>query len=173
MSEAYIGEIRMFGGNFAPQGWAFCDGSLLPIASYDALYNLIGTTYGGDGETTFALPNLCGRLPIHQGQGQGLSPRTLGELGGSEQVTLIQQQIPSHNHIPLANASGGSADTPANNYWSGSTGAPQYTSGDQANTNMNTNAIGAAGGNQPHDNMQPFLVVSFIISLNGIYPTQN
>jgi microcystin-dependent protein len=171
MSDPFIGEIRMFGGNFAPQGWAFCDGSLLSIAGNDALFNLIGTTYGGDGQNTFALPDLRGRFPLHQGQGNGLSNRIIGEAGGSEAVTLTTSQMAIHNHSAVANSGAGNADTPAGNYWSGAATTPQYVPGDQANTSMNTAAIGATGQNQPHDNMQPFLAVSFIISLEGIYPT--
>lgn len=173
MATPYVGEIRMFGGNFAPMGWMFCDGSLLAISQYDILYSLIGTTYGGDGQTTFALPDLRGRLPIHQGQGNGLSNRVIGQLGGTESVTLIQSQIPSHNHTPLANSTSGNLDDPANAYWSGSATVSQFVPGDQANTNMNTTAIGTSGQNQPHDNMQPFLAVSFIIAIDGVYPTQN
>lgn len=173
MSDPYIGEIRMFGGNFAPLGWAFCDGSLLAISQYDALFALIGTTYGGDGISTFALPDLRGRLPIHQGQGAGLSPRAIGEAGGSESVALSQGQLPSHNHIPIASSAAGGADTPAGNYWASSASAPQFVPGDQANVTMSGAAIQASGGNQPHDNMQPFLAVSFIIALEGIFPTQN
>jgi microcystin-dependent protein len=173
MSDCYIGEIRMFGGNFAPVGWAFCDGSLLSIAQYDALFNLIGTTYGGDGQTTFALPDLRGRFPVHQGQGAGLSPRTLGEMAGSESVTLQLTQIPSHNHIPVASTTAGNSNDPGGMYWASSASVPQYLPGDQANTNMNTGAIGSTGGSQPHDNMQPYLVINFIISLEGIYPSQN
>jgi microcystin-dependent protein len=173
MSEPYVGEIRMFGGNFAPVGWAFCDGSTLAISEFDTLFNLIGTTYGGDGVNTFNLPDLRGRMPIHQGQGIGLSNRIIGASGGSEAVTLLSSQLPSHNHTPLANSGAGNADTPAGNYWSGSATTPQYVPGDQANTNMNTAAIGASGQSQPHDNMQPFLATSFIISLYGIYPPQN
>jgi microcystin-dependent protein len=173
MADPYIGEIRMFGGNFAPLGWAFCDGSLVSIAEYDALFNLIGTTYGGDGQTNFALPDLRSRLPIHQGQGPGTSNRVIGQPGGSEAVTLTGSQLPAHTHIALANSSAGNADSPAGAYWSGSATTPQYVPGDQANTTMNGAAIGANGQSQPHDNMQPFLPVSFVIALNGIYPTQN
>jgi microcystin-dependent protein len=172
VSEAYIGEIRMFGGNFAPMGWAFCDGSALSIAQYDALYNLIGTTYGGDGVNTFNLPDLRGRLPIHQGQGNGLSPRVIGQAAGAENVTLNQSQIPSHNHTPLANSGGGNVDSPYNSYWAGSANTPQFAPGSQANTTMSADTIGFTGGNQPHPNMQPYLAVSFIIALEGIYPTQ-
>ena len=173
MSEPYIGEIRMFGGNFAPQGWLFCDGSILPISDYDALFSLIGTTYGGDGQTTFALPDLRGRMPIDQGQGTGMSNRSIGQLGGTETVTLIATQLPTHNHHAVANSGAGNADSPGGTYWSGSATTPQYVPGDQANTNMNVGAIGSNGQGQPHDNMQPFLAVSFIISLYGIYPSQN
>ena len=173
MSDPFIGEIRMFGGNYAPNGWMSAIGSILQISDYDALFSLIGTTYGGDGQTTFAIPDLRGRQPIHQGQGSGLTNRAMGQAGGSESVTLLTAQLPTHNHTPLANSSAGNADTPADTYWSGSATAPQYVPGDQANTNMNTAAIGASGQNNPHDNMQPFLAVSFIISLFGIYPTQN
>ena len=172
MSDPYVGEIRMFGGNFPPMGWAFCDGSILSIAENDVLFSLIGTTYGGDGQTTFALPDLRGRMPIHQSQGPGTSNRIIGQPGGSESVTLLVSQLPAHNHTALANAGSGNADTPTGTYWSGSATTPQYVPGDQANTNMNTAAIGSNGQSQPHDNMQPFLAVSFIIALNGIYPSQ-
>ncbi|MBK9940228.1 MAG: phage tail protein [Kouleothrix sp.] len=172
MSEAYIGEIRMFGGSFAPLDWAFCDGSAMAIAEYPTLFNLIGTTYGGDGQLTFNLPDLRGRLPLHQGQGNGLSPRVLGEVGGSEAVTLIQNNLPLHNHLAVANSGSGNSDKPAGSFWSGSATVPQFVPGDQANTNLNLAAIGITGGNQPHENMQPYLAVSFIIALNGIYPSQ-
>jgi microcystin-dependent protein len=172
MSESYVGEIRMFAGSYAPQGWAFCDGSLVSIAENDVLFTLIGTTYGGDGVNTFGLPDLRGRVPIHQGAGPGLSTRTLGEAGGEETVTLTTPQIPAHNHAALANNASGNADTPANNFWAASATTTQYVPGDQANTAMGANAIVFAGGNQPHDNMLPFTTISFIISLYGIYPQQ-
>ena len=171
MADPYVGEIRMFGGNFAPVGWLFCDGSLLPIAQYDTLFNLIGTTYGGDGQTTFALPDLRGRMPIHQGRGPGLSPRVIGMMAGVEAVTIITPQLPTHNHTPVALREPGSLDTPAGNFWAGSSLTTQFVPGDQANTNMNVNAISATGGSQPHDNMSPFLCISFIIATEGIYPT--
>lgn len=171
--DPYIGEIRMFGGSFAPVGWLFCDGSLLAISQYDVLFNLIGTTYGGDGVNTFALPNLCGRLPIHQGQGNGLSARVIGEMAGAETVTLLTGQLPAHSHIPVANQGSGGADTPVGNYWSGSSTTPQFAPGSQANTTMNAGAIQPTGGNAAHDNMQPLLAVSFIIATTGIYPSQN
>ena len=172
MADPYIGEIRMFGGNFAPVGWSFCDGSTLSIAQYDALFNLIGTTYGGDGVNNFNLPDLRGRLPIHQGQGNGLSARAIGQAAGAENVTLNQSQIPSHTHTPLANSGAGSVDNPYASYWAGSTTTPQFASGSLSNTTMSADTIGFTGGNQPHSNMQPYLAVSFIIALEGIYPTQ-
>jgi microcystin-dependent protein len=173
MSNPYIGEIRIFAGNFPPQGWAFCDGSLQSIAENDALFALIGTTYGGDGQTSFALPDLRGRLPVHQGAGTDQT-YTLGEAGGVETVTLTTQQIPAHAHAFM-----GSSDTAST---TGPTGAVPATMG-----SVTTFAYGAdlppaafapsmvaqAGGSQPHDNLQPYLVVSFIISLYGIFPSQN
>jgi microcystin-dependent protein len=173
MSEQYIGEIRMFGGNFAPVGWLFCDGSLLPIAQYETLFSLIGTTYGGDGQETFALPDLRGRMPVHQGQGPGLSTRILGELGGVETVTVTMQQMPAHTHLPMANSANGNADSPSNTVWAASGTTTQFVPGAQANTTMNPNAVGLTGGNQPHENMLPFTTISFIIATEGIYPSQN
>lgn len=176
MSQPFIGEIRMFGGSFAPVGWAFCSGQLMPISENDALFTLIGTTYGGDGENTFALPNLQSRFPLHQGTGPGLSTYQLGETGGTESVTLTTNQIPNHSHTPTAHATGGSGGSPFNNLWAASTpGTLLYTTGPAgtADTPMNPAAVNPAGGNQPHENMSPFLVVSFIISLFGVYPTQS
>ena len=173
MSNPYVGEIRMFGGNFAPAGWAFCDGSILSIAENDTLFNLIGTTYGGDGQNTFALPDLRGRAPIHMGTGPGLTPRTIGEASGSESVTLITSQILVHTHTPVASTANGNANTPSNSYWAASSTTPQFVPGDQVNTTMNPGALAATGGSQPHDNMLPFTTISFIISLYGIYPSPN
>jgi microcystin-dependent protein len=159
----------MFAGNFAPSGWNFCDGSLLPIASYSTLFNLIGTTYGGDGQTTFALPNLLGRVPVHQGTGPNGNPYVIGQLGGVENVTLITQQMPIHNHLVAVSSTAGTSNTPVNSFFANWTGA-QYS--DQGpDTTMNAGAIENAGGNQPHDNMVPFQAVTFIISLFGIYPS--
>jgi len=167
MSSPFIGEIRMFGGNFAPQGWAFCDGSLLPISDNDVLFNLIGTTYGGDGQTTFALPNLQSRVPVHVGSGFAL-----GQTGGAETVTLTAQQIPAHTHIPqCASGSGNGVSNPTNNVWGGVTANTPY-SDQPGDSTMNTGAVGLAGGSQPHDNVLPFLCVNFILSLFGIFPTQ-
>lgn len=172
MSDSYLGEIRMFAGNFAPLDWAFCDGSLLPIAQYSALYSLIGTTYGGDGQTTFALPDLRGRAPMHQGTGPGLTPRTIGESAGTESVTLIANQASTHNHTAGATSNNGNAVSPANAVWAAvTTGDTKYSSAGP-DTTMAANTLGAAGGSQPHENMQPFLAISFIISLNGIFPSQ-
>ena len=169
MGTPYVGEIRMFGGNFAPAGWAFCSGQLMPIAENDVLFNLIGTTYGGDGQQTFALPNLQGRLPMHMGTGPGLSTRTIGEMGGVETVTLTTQQIPSHNHAPLAVSTNGNQTTPQSGVWAGTSDSRYSTSA--PSLAMNPALIGAAGGSQPHDNMMPYLAISFIISLYGVYPT--
>lgn len=165
MSEPYIGEIRMFAGNFAPVGWLLCQGQLLNISDYDTLFSLVGTTYGGDGVNTFALPNLQSRIPVHQGSGY-----PLGSMGGVEQVALTQQQLPVHSHQANAATSGNPQAGPAGNVWrdfgisSYSTSAPNAT--------MNPTALTASGGGQPHDNMPPYLVINFIISLFGIWPTQ-
>jgi microcystin-dependent protein len=171
MSSPFIGEIRLFGGNFAPAGWAFCAGQLMPIAENDALFTLIGTTYGGDGQNTFALPDLRGRLPMHMGTGAGLSPRTIGENGGVETVTLTTQQMPIHNHAPLAVSGNGNQSTPQSGVWAGVT-TSIYTS-NPPNIAFNATLGGNTGGSQPHENLMPFLAVSFIISLFGVFPTQN
>ncbi len=170
MGTPYVGEIRMFGGNFAPAGWAFCQGQLLPISENETLFNLIGTTYGGDGQSTFALPNLQGRVPLHMGTSSASgSTYVLGQAGGVEQVTLTSSQIPAHSHVPQAAAAAGSQSSPANNVWAGSTNLPYSQSAPAAA--MATQAIGPTGGSQPHDNMIPYLVVNFIISLFGVYPS--
>ena len=166
MANPYVGEIRMFGGNFAPVGWAFCNGAVVPIADNETLFQLIGTTYGGDGINTFALPNLQSRVPVHVGPGFAL-----GQAAGAESVTLTTSQIPVHSHVPLCNAAAGSSDTPANNFWAAATGATNYD--DSApNAALAPATIGSAGGSQPHDNMIPFLVINFIISLFGVFPSQ-
>lgn len=171
MSDPFVGEVMMFAGNFAPQGWADCNGQLLPISQNDALFSLIGTTYGGDGIQTFALPDLRGRTPVHAGSGPGMSTRTLGETGGSESVTLSAAQMPSHTHT-LRAAAAASTGTP------GSTVALAQTSGAKvyrAPSNPATmgNGLASAGGGQPHDNRQPYLGVRFIMALEGIYPSRN
>lgn len=169
MSTPYIGEIRIFGGNFAPVGWAFCDGSLLAIAENDALFNLIGTTYGGDGVSTFALPDLRGRVPLHMGQGNGLSPRALGAMGGVEVVALQPNQLPEHSHVAQADNADGTQAAPQNAIWA--TSALNQFSSNPINNTMNPAALGASGGKQAHENMLPFLTLNFIIALAGIYPT--
>lgn len=172
MSQPYIGEIRMFAGNFPPAGWAFCEGQLLPISENDALFNLIGTTYGGDGQETFALPDLRGRVPIHFGTGPGLSSRILAETGGAEEVTLTTQQIPAHTHPVRATQAIADQPLPQNHLLARPTNSDIYT-GDPPDTSLAANAIGPTGGSQPHTNFQPYLCVNFIISLFGVFPQQN
>ena len=161
----------MFGGNFAPAGWAFCDGSLLSIAQFDVLFALIGTTYGGDGQQTFALPDLRSRVPVHQGTAAGTT-YVLGQTGGTEAVTLTTTQVPAHKHVVVATTSIGNETGPAGNLLAQSSVASAYV-GDVVDSALAPNSIGQAGGSQPHENMGPFLTVSFIISLFGIFPTQN
>lgn len=170
MSQPYIGEIRMFGGSFAPAGWAFCNGQLLPISENDALFTLIGTTYGGDGQETFALPNLQSRVPMHRGQGPGLSSYQIGEMGGVEEITLTTNQIPSHSHPPLASNTG-SSDSPGGFYWADSALGKPYAAAPPGVT-MNPQTNSPTGGSQPHENMIPFLCVTYIISLFGLFPSQ-
>lgn len=172
MSTPYIGEIRMFAGNFAPAGWAFCNGQVLAISENDTLFNLIGTTYGGDGQNTFALPDLQSRVPIHQGADPATGTTyTIGETGGVETVTLTAQQIPSHNHLLMASTQIGTQANPGGNILANSQGAQPYIEESPDNT-LNAQALASAGGNQPHDNLQPFVVINFIISLFGIFPSQ-
>jgi microcystin-dependent protein len=172
MGQPFIGEIRMFGGNFAPVGWAFCNGQLLAITDNDVLFNLIGTTYGGDGQTTFQLPDLRSRVPVHQGTSPVGSNYVMGQYGGVEAVTLTTQQMPAHTHTPSCRAAGSDSPNPANAVW-GASDAAQYAAASTLNTFMNAGAIGSVGGNQPHDNMLPILTVNFIISLYGIFPSQS
>lgn len=164
MSTPYIGEIRIFAGNFAPVGWLLCQGQLLPISQYDVLFNLIGTTYGGDGQNTFALPNLASRIPYHQGSGY-----TLGQMGGVESVTLTTQQLPVHNHLAMCNTNTANQASPASNFW-GAGSLVAYSSAAPTVT-MLPSALQPAGGNQPHENMPPFLCLNFIIATEGIYPS--
>ncbi len=165
MAQPYVGEIRMFGGNFAPAGWMFCEGQLLPISENETLFQLIGTTYGGDGQETFSLPDLRGRLPIHQGNGL-----VLAETGGTEEVTLTVSQIPAHSHPFLASTAVANQATPANRVVAQSTAADLFIE-DIANANLSANMLGPVGGSQPHTNFQPYLCVNFIISLFGIFPS--
>jgi microcystin-dependent protein len=167
MSSPFIGEIRMFGGNFAPAGWAFCDGSLMPISENDALFNLIGTTYGGDGQSTFALPNLQSRIPIHVGPGFALA-----QQAGVESVTLTTSQIPAHSHVPQANSSPGTQTGPGNGVWASTSPSLNQYSANAPSLNMDPAAVGPTGGSQPHDNMVPFLAINFILSLFGVFPSQ-
>jgi microcystin-dependent protein len=175
-SEPFIGQIQMFGFNFAPRGWTTCDGQLLPISQYQALFSLLGTIYGGDGRTTFGLPDLRGRVAIHMGQGAGLSNRPIGSRGGSETVTLTVGQIPSHNHIATAHATDerGNAETPGGNVWAKKARDDDYSTDPPAVT-MNAAAvtIGNTGSSQSHENMPPFLTVNFSIALVGLYPSRN
>jgi len=167
MSSPFIGEIRMFAGNFAPAGWAFCDGSLLPISGNETLFTLIGTTYGGDGVSTFALPDLRSRVPVHAGPGF-----VLGQTGGAETVTLTVPELPVHNHIPAADNNAGTAAAPGGNVWAASNNYFQFAPGSGAAALMSAQAVGSDGGSQPHENMLPFLAVNFILSLFGVFPTQ-
>jgi microcystin-dependent protein len=173
MSAPYVGEIRLFAGNFAPAGWELCQGQLLPIADNDTLFQLLGTSYGGDGVSTFALPDLRGRVPVHAGSGAGLSPRTLAEAGGAESVTLNTSQMAAHTHLVSA------SQDPASGDYNAATGLPATVAGTNLYGAVGTpgpmlaNAIGAAGGARAHDNMAPYLCLNFIISLFGIYPAPN
>jgi microcystin-dependent protein len=165
MAQPYVGEIRMFAGNFPPAGWMFCEGQTLPISENETLFQLIGTTYGGDGESTFSLPDLRGRIPIHQGNGF-----ILAEIGGSEEITLTVNQIPQHNHTLIGSSVNGTQANPANNFLSSSTVIQAYIEETPA-AGMAPNSIGPFGGSQPHTNFQPYLCVDFIISLFGIFPS--
>lgn len=169
MSDPFIGEIKMFAGNFAPQGWALCDGQLLPIAQNAALFSLLGTTYGGDGRTTFALPDLRGRVPLHPGQGPGLSQRRLGEKSGQESVTLSEAQMPAHTHTAQARPVSAGRNDPENALLA----RRRAYDGEPAPTvTMHPDAIGSAGGGQDHENMQPYLCINFIIALQGLFPSR-
>jgi|SRR6185312_1962378 len=165
MGTPYVGEIRMFAGNFAPAGWAFCNGQLMAISENEVLFQLIGTTYGGDGQSTFALPNLSSRVPMHTGSGF-----VIGQTGGTETVTLTTSQVPAHSHVPLCNSGAGSQDDPTGGIWAQQTSNAPYVNL-APSLNMAQNAIGSAGGSQPHDNMVPFLAINFIISLFGVFPS--
>ncbi|MDQ6481325.1 tail fiber protein [Dyadobacter sp. LHD-138] len=166
MAQPYVGEIRMFAGNFAPAGWNFCEGQLLPISENETLFQLIGTTYGGDGESTFAMPDLRGRIPIHQGNGF-----ILAETGGAEEITLTVQQIPGHNHPLMASTNIANTAQPANAVLGTASSVSMYISEPPAGAPMNVASIAPTGGSQPHTNFQPYLCVNFIISLFGIFPS--
>lgn|ERR1041385_3008758 len=171
MAQPYVGEIRMFAGNFAPAGWMFCEGQLLPISEYETLFNLIGTTYGGDGQETFALPDLRGRIPIHQGKGPDGTTYTLAETGGTEEVTLTTQQIPQHSHPLIASTQTGTDKSPSGRITDQTSGGVLIYIEEGVDQAMAANAIQPQGGSQPHNNFQPYLCVDFIISLFGIFPS--
>jgi microcystin-dependent protein len=171
VTEPFLGEIRLFPYNFAPRGWAFCQGQILSIAQNTALFSLLGTTYGGNGVTTFALPDLRGRVAVSQGQGPGLSPYSLGEQGGVESVTLIATQMPQHNHLISVNNAGSSTGRPSGNY-PGQTSGNTYAPSSDGST-FAPQAVGMAGGNQPHTNIQPYLALNYCIALEGIFPSRN
>lgn len=175
MSEPFVAEIKMFAGNFAPRGWATCDGQLLPISQNTALFSLVGTYYGGDGKSTFALPNLQGSAPLGMGQGSGLSDRVLGEVGGEEFVTLLPTEMPAHSHGINASTSLGTQTDPTGAVWAPAGavrggGPPVYASGQGGAPAMHAQALSTAGGSLPHNNMPPFLTVTFIIALQGVFP---
>jgi len=173
MSEPFIAEIIMFGGNFAPRGWAFCDGQLLAISQNTALFSLLGTTYGGDGRTTFGLPDLRGRVPVHPGNGPGLPPYQLGQKGGEAAVTLNTNQIPAHTHVPNCQSGEASSQSPVDAVWAKeAAGATATYASGPGNDQMNGAALGNTGGNQSHNNMPPYLGVNYIIALVGLYPSR-
>jgi microcystin-dependent protein len=171
MSSPYIGEIRMFGGTFAPLGWLFCAGQLLPIAQYDVLYTLLGTTYGGDGVNSFGLPDLRGRVPVHMGQGPDLPAVIIGEKSGVEQVTMTTQQMPSHTHSVQANTGTATSGHAQGNLLAQTSVLSLYNTASPA-VALNAATVGPGGQGQPHDNMQPYLCISFIIATEGIFPSQ-
>ncbi|MFZ5815173.1 MAG: phage tail protein [Bacillota bacterium] len=169
--DPFIAEIRIFAGNFAPRGWALCDGQLMPLSQNTALFSLLGTTYGGNGKSNFALPDLQGRAPMMWGQGQDLSNHVLGEAKGSSSITLLRSEVPSHSHTPACFVDGSSTSSPQGNVWapvregaSGAYGSPVNL------VAMSPQALAMTGGNQPHNNMQPYLTLNFIIALEGVYP---
>jgi microcystin-dependent protein len=172
MGEPFVGEIRMFAGSFAPAGWAFCDGQTMPISENDTLFTLIGTTFGGDGEETFNLPDLQGRVPMHQGTGKDGITYTIGEKAGSESVTLTTQQIPIHTHTFTGKTTNGTEASPAGALLATSTSLQPYAQVSPSDASFAANSITPVGGSQPHENMQPFLVISFILSLFGVFPQQ-
>ena len=169
MADPFVAEIRIFPFNFAPKGWAFCDGQILPLSQNTALFSLLGTTYGGDGKSNFALPNMQGNAPMHPGQGPGLSLHDLGETGGSDTVSLLESEIPSHSHGFIVSQSDATDQSPVNELLAAGVGIGQYgTPG--AITQLSSNALAPAGGDQPHNNMQPYLTLNLCIALQGVYP---
>lgn len=176
MADAYIGEIRIFAGNFAPKGWALCNGQLMSITQNTALYSILGVQYGGDGKTTFALPNLMGNAVMNQGNGQGLTSRVMGKKVGSPTVTLLTTEIPAHTHVPQAIDVAGDSDSPTGNYWAQGPGDP-FTPAPNLfdptpNVPMSPVALNVTGGSMPHNNMQPYIAQNFIICLQGEFPSR-
>lgn len=171
MSQPFLGSITLFGGNFAPRGYMFCQGQLISIAQNSALFALLGTTYGGDGQTTFALPNLAGRAAIHSGTGPGLSTYIGGQTVGVEAVTLVSGQLPAHTHVVSASNSAGTGIGPSNAVWAQPASGQTYAT--SPNVAMNAAALTNAGSSQPHENMMPFLAINFIIAVEGIFPSRN
>ncbi len=169
----YVGQIKMFAGNFPPQGWMFCEGQLLSIAENEVLFQLIGTTYGGDGQTTFALPDLRGRVPVGMGQGVGLTEKIIGQQGGSEENVMTVNQMPAHTHMVYAVTTNGNQNLPTANLPAGTSVLDKEYSSTTANTTFKAGMLNPSGGNQPINNVQPYLAVSFIISLYGVYPSPN
>jgi microcystin-dependent protein len=165
MSEPYLGEIKIISWNFAPRGWAFCNGQLLPINQNQALFSILGTTYGGNGQTNFALPNLQGRTPVHVGDGI-----ILGELGGETAHTVNISELPAHNHVPVGSSLAPTSPSVSGNLWASNNAGPYAST---PNAAMNPACVTAVGGNQPHENMSPYLVLNFIVALQGIFPSQN
>lgn len=167
--DPFVAEIRIFPFNFAPKGWAFCDGQILPLSQNTALFSLLGTTYGGDGKSNFALPDMQGNTPMHPGQGPGLSLHDLGETGGSDTVTLLESEIPSHSHAMTASQSDGTDNKVAAELFAAGVGIGSYAAPGSL-TNLSDNAITPAGGDQPHNNLEPYLTLNFCIALQGVYP---
>lgn len=168
--DSYLGEIRMFAGTYAPFRWAFCDGSLIEVSANENLFYLIGTTYGGDGITTFGLPDLRGRIPVNQGIGPNLTARIMGEMGGVEEVTLTIGQVPAHSHAIMISSNSGTSESPANAFWAANVN--QYAQPGETDGQMNAQAITMTGAGQAHENMMPYLCINYIICLDGCYPNQ-
>ncbi len=168
--DPFVAEIRIFPFNFAPKGWAFCDGQILPLSQNTALFSLLGTTYGGDGKSNFALPNMQGNAPMHPGQGPGLSLHDLGETGGSDTVSLLQSEMPSHAHASMASNADSTDQTPGQSLPAGGLGGITMYATPGALTQFSSNVLAPAGGDQPHNNLQPYLTLNFCIALQGVYP---
>jgi microcystin-dependent protein len=168
--DPFVAEIRIFPFNFAPKGWAWCDGQILPLSQNTALFSLLGTTYGGDGKSNFALPDLGGRAPMHPGQGPGLSLHDLGETGGTETVTLLESEMPAHAHTLMANGALGNRTTPQDNSLARASGAAPYAPAGTPTATLAAEALPPSGGDQPHNNLQPYLTCYFNIALQGVFP---